>query len=101
MPNHPSKDYPTPHADPPSQSAPESAPDVTPATEPDIPAEITPLAIILKAMRDRYEAKDYDAAVALARIAAPYLHPRVPPKTPPTALATLPDDDLDAFPTRD
>ena len=93
MPKPPSEAYPTSHADPP--------PGATHGSRPDIPADITPLAIILKAMRDRYEARDYDAAVALARIAAPYLHPRVPPKTPPTALATLPDDDLDAFPTRD
>ena len=84
MPKNPSVDDHPSHADP-------------PANTPDI----SPLAIILEAMRERYKTKDYDAAIALARIAAPYLHPRVTPRTQAADLAALPDADLDAIPTHD
>lgn len=57
----------------------------------------TPLAILLTRMREKYAARDYDGAEALARVAAPYVHPRVPASTPPSDLATMPDADLDTL----
>lgn len=63
----------------------------------DVPPAPTPLAIILATMRRKYAAGDLDGAIALARIAAPYLHPRVPPAIPPADLAAMPDADLDAI----
>jgi hypothetical protein len=38
---------------------------------------ITPLEVMLEVMRTRYQAKDYDGACAVARDAAPYIHPRL------------------------
>ena len=82
MPERPSGDYPSSHAEPPSP-------------------DISPLSLILEIMRERYVAKDYDGAIALAKIAAPYLHPRVPSATPPSDLATMPDADLEQLSPRD
>lgn len=48
-------------------------------------------------MREKYAARDYDGAEALARVAAPYVHPRVPASAPPSDLATMPDADLDSL----
>ncbi|WP_158746066.1 hypothetical protein [Acidisphaera sp. L21] len=86
MPKRPSEAYQSPYAD-----------------QPSIPlaSNLTPLAIILDTMRRRYAEGDLDGAVALARIAAPYLHPRIPAATPPTDLAAMPDADLDAFRPQD
>ena len=81
MPKRPSGDYPSSYAEP------------TP--------DISPLSLILTIMRERYAAEDYDAAIALAKIAAPYLHPRVPAATPPTDLAAMPDADLEQLSPRD
>jgi hypothetical protein len=64
------------------------------------PSPTTPLAIILEAMRSKYAVNDIDGAVALARIAAPYLHPRVRTATPATELAAMPDADLDSLKTQ-
>jgi len=61
----------------------------------------TPLAIILEAMHAKYAVNDLEGAVALARIAAPYLHPRVRAATPATELATMSDADLDALEAQD
>ncbi len=57
-------------------------------------------------MRAKYADGDMNGAVALARIAAPYLHPRIPaaiPAVDPTAedLAALSDADLDTLRPRD
>jgi hypothetical protein len=52
-------------------------------------------------MRARYAEKDIDAAIALARIAAPYLHPRIPASLPPADLAAMSDADLDALRSQD
>lgn len=41
------------------------------------PDELTPLAILLRCMREKWEEGDRTEAVRLASIAAPYLHPRV------------------------
>jgi hypothetical protein len=38
---------------------------------------ITPLEVILKAMRMKWEAGDFDGACAFAKDAAPYMHPRL------------------------
>ena len=76
MPKPPSEDYPPSYADPSSQ--------------------LSPLALILKEMHRRYEAGEFDAAMSLARIAAPYIHPRVPATKPAVDLAAMPDDDLDS-----
>lgn len=62
--------------------------------------------ILLETMRAKYADGDVDGAVALARIAAPYLHPRVAaasPRTDLTAedLAALSDVDLDALRPRE
>ncbi len=85
MPKRPNPDYPSSQAQPPTP----------------LPASTTPLAIILEAMRAKYEHKDLDGAVELARIAAPYLHPRVRAATPMTELAAMPDADLDALQTQE
>ena len=84
MPKRPDPDYPSPYAEPSAT-----------------PLQPTPLAIILETMRRKYATGDIDGAVALARIAAPYLHPRMPAATPATDLAALPDADLDALQTPD
>ncbi len=86
MPKHPKQDYQSPYAEPTS----------TPA-----PTDISPLSIILCTMRQKYAEGDMDGAVALARIAAPYLHPRIPAATPPSDLAAMPDADLDAVRPQD
>ena len=38
---------------------------------------ITPLEVMLEAMRQRYDAGDLDGACAAAKDAAPYCHPRL------------------------
>jgi hypothetical protein len=38
---------------------------------------VLPLEVMLAAMRDHYEAKRFDKAAAVARDAAPYMHPRL------------------------
>ena len=61
---------------------------------------LTPLALILTEMRRRFAGKDLEGALTLARIAAPYLHPRASAAPHPTDLATMPDADLDALTPR-
>ena len=55
----------------------------------------TPLAILLAEMHRKWDDGDKEGAVALARLAAPYLHPRVPPTKPAAELSKLTDADLD------
>jgi hypothetical protein len=57
----------------------------------------TPLAILLAAMHASWQAGDRDAAVALARVAAPYIHPRIPAARPMQDLRNLSDADLDTL----
>ena len=38
---------------------------------------VTPLEVILKAMHTHYDAKEFDAAAAFAKDAAPYMHPKL------------------------
>ena len=84
MPKTPSEAPRRPHADPPDIASPSTC-------------DLSPLAIILTTMRQRYADGDLDGAIALARIAAPYLHPRLPASVPPADLAAMTDADLDAF----
>lgn len=55
----------------------------------------TPLDILLHAMHQKWAAGDQDGAVQLARVTAPYLHPRVPAAAPTSDLRTLTDAELD------
>jgi hypothetical protein len=59
--------------------------------------ELTPLNILLLVMRQKWRDGDLDGAVALAKIAAPYLHPKVPATRPSGELAGVSDDELDRF----
>jgi hypothetical protein len=52
-------------------------------------------------MHRKYAAGDMEGAVALARIAAPYLHAHALSAIPMTDLATMPDADLDALKAQD
>ena len=59
-------------------------------TQPDNPTPqdpLTPLAILLQAMRDKWEAGDHEGAVAIAKVAAPYMHSRQ--RAAPTANSSL------------
>ncbi|WP_245260753.1 hypothetical protein [Agrobacterium sp. 10MFCol1.1] len=38
---------------------------------------MTPLEVMLKAMREHYGKREYDAAAAIAKDAAPYMHPKL------------------------
>ncbi|WP_188352074.1 hypothetical protein [Agrobacterium tumefaciens] len=38
---------------------------------------VTPLEVMLKAMREHYGKREYDAAAAIAKDAAPYMHPKL------------------------
>lgn len=59
----------------------------------------TPLEILLAAMHRKWEEGDLDAAAALARAAAPYIHPRraVLRDVPQTGLHQLTDAQLRAL----
>ncbi len=60
-------------------------------------SEPTPLHVLLLVMRQRWREGDMDGAVALAKIAAPYLHPKVPAARPAADLAGVSDDELDRY----
>ena len=49
---------------------------------------LTPLAILLQVMRDKWDAGDHEGAVAIAKVAAPYMHSRQRPASAanPTSL---------------
>ncbi len=55
----------------------------------------TPLEILLGTMRRKWAEGDADGAVALARVAAPYLHPKAPVVPARGNLAELQDGELD------
>ena len=57
--------------------------------------ELSPLYVLLTVMRQRWEAKDLDGAVALAKVAAPYLHGRAAVSRPAGDLAGVTDDELE------
>ena len=63
-----------------------------------IEAGVTPLEVMLRAMRQHYAEERWDAAAAIAKDCAPYLHPRlssVEHKRSPIDLERLSDDELD------
>lgn len=60
-------------------------------------AELSPLYVLLTMMRRRWEADDHEGAVALARLAAPYMHGRATPMRVAGELAGVPDEELDSW----
>ncbi len=60
-------------------------------------SEPTPLHVLLLVMRQKWREGYLDGAVALAKIAAPYLHAKVPATRPAADLAGVSDDELDRF----
>jgi hypothetical protein len=63
-------------------------------------AKPTPLAVLLAAMHAKWDEGDLEGAAALARAAAPYVHPRRAterPLQPDIAAHRLTDAELDLF----
>jgi hypothetical protein len=58
---------------------------------------VTPLHVLLSVMRQKWDDQDLDGAVALAKIAAPYLHAKVSAARPAADLSGASDDELDRF----
>ena len=58
---------------------------------------VSPLYVLLTEMRKRWAGKDYDAAVGLAKAAAPYVHGRAVSGRAPDELAGVPDHELDGW----
>jgi hypothetical protein len=54
----------------------------------------SPLDILISVMRTHFENQDYDAAVALAKAAAPYVHPKPAAGTGTGRIDTLRDEQL-------
>ena len=59
------------------------------------PPLVSPLDILLTLMRRHWRAEEYPEAVGLAKLAAPFVHPRAQPPRSPTSLAEASDDELD------
>jgi len=59
--------------------------------------ELSPLFVLLHVMRERWAKGDVDGAVALAKLAAPYLHGKAPVARPVGDLAEVPDDELEQW----
>ena len=60
-------------------------------------AELSPLSVLLTVMRKRWDAKDFDGAVALAKVAAPYLHGKAPVARAFGDVAGVPDEELEEW----
>lgn len=60
------------------------------------PDAVVPLDIFLSLMRSAWAAGDVKEAVAMAKLAAPFMHPRAAASRPLLGLAEMSDDDLDA-----
>ncbi len=60
------------------------------------PEQISPLDILLTLMRRHWESKEEVEAVALAKLAAPFVHPRAQAPRGAQDLAGASDDELDA-----
>lgn len=58
---------------------------------------LLPLDVLLQTMQRKWDDGDYDGAASLARIAAPYLHPRQTSRTPRGEISTMGDEELDAL----
>ena len=59
--------------------------------------ELSPLHVLLSVMKRRWDTGDVEGAVALAKVAAPYLHGRAPSARPGGDIAGVPDDELDRY----
>ena len=59
-----------------------------------MPDEKTPLDILMAVMRDRFAKKDFDAAVAIAKAVAPFVHPKPRARTTGASIDTLRDQQL-------
>jgi len=59
------------------------------------PDDVVPLDVFLTLMRRAWAEGDTKEAVAMARLAAPFLHPRAAASRPSVGLADMSDDDLD------
>ena len=57
---------------------------------------ISPLDILLTLMRRHWANKEEEKAVALAKVAAPFVHPRAQASRGSLGLAEASDDELDA-----
>lgn len=57
--------------------------------------DVTPLHVLLFVMRKKWAADDLDGAVTLAKLAAPYMHAKVPAARPMGELSGVSDDELD------
>jgi len=57
--------------------------------------EPSPLLVMLTVMRRKWRDGDEEGAVALAKAAAPYVHPRAPVARPSPDLSQVSDDELD------
>ena len=55
----------------------------------------TPLDVLLRAMRQKWEEGDTAGAVALAKVAAPYLHPKPAAARGAAEMSQLPDDEIE------
>lgn len=60
------------------------------------PLQISPLDILLTLMRRHWAVGEESEAVALAKLAAPFVHPRAQASRAASDLAGVSDDDLDA-----
>lgn len=58
---------------------------------------LLPLDVLLQTMRRKWDDGDYDGAASLARIAAPYLHPRQTLRISRNEVSTMGDEELDAL----
>jgi hypothetical protein len=56
--------------------------------------ETTPLDILLAVMRERFASRDFDAAVAIAKAVAPFVHPKPRARTIGASIDTLRDQQL-------
>ena len=59
------------------------------------PLPVSPLDTLLTLMRWHWEAKEKAEAMALAEVAAPFVHPRAQASSAPIHLAEAADDKLD------
>ena len=57
--------------------------------------EASPLHVMLTVMRRKWKEGDEDGAVALAKVVAPYVRPKVPAARPSVDISQVPDDELD------
>ena len=58
-------------------------------------AEVTPLYVLLSVMQTRWKEEDFEAAVGLAKAAAPYVHGRAATVAGPGDMSEMPDEELE------